>query len=245
MKYDRKSKKLDKIPKTSTGTCNVLIVDDHATIAQLLGEFIDLQPGFRVSQIVHDREAALQACAMEKPDLAILDIGLPDRAAGLQLIGDLRELYPTVKILVFSAMSTLQVVQQALQLGANGFLEKSAQFPELLIAVQRVSAGQTYLGSVPSAMVREAVLLTSGNGAMPEQDLQVLRMLSAGQVVKEMAIKLQLSNSMIYKIIERLRIRFAAKTNEDLISQAIDQGVLESDPAMRRSSGLLRPPPGL
>jgi DNA-binding NarL/FixJ family response regulator len=235
---------VDEIEIISSGTCSVLIVEDHATIAQLLGEFIALQPGFRVSQIVYDREAALQACAMEKPDLAILDIGLPDRTTGLQFLGDLRKLYPELKILVFSALSTIQVVKQALQLGANGFLEKSAQLPELLIAVQRVSAGQTYLGSAPSAMVREAVLLSSGAGAIPEDDMLVLQMLSGGHVVKEIATRLQLSNSMIYKITERLRIRFGAKTNEDLISQAIEQGVLESDPSARWSSGLLRPPPG-
>lgn len=243
MKYAPKSKKLDKTDKISSGPCRVLIVDDHATIAQLLGEFIAMQPGFRVSQIVHDRESALQACAREKPDLAVLDIGLPDRGTGLQLLADLKQLHPEIKILVFSALSTIQVVQQSLQLGANGFLEKSAQFPELLIALQRVSAGQTYLGSSPSAMVREAVLLSSGDGAIPEQDLAVLRMLSGGQVVKEIATKLQLSNSMVYKIIERLRVRFAAKTNEDLIIQAIDQGVLETDPSARRSTRLLRPPP--
>jgi len=241
MKYPQKSKKLDKTDKITSGTCSVLIVDDHATIAQLLGEFIALQPGFRVSQIVHDREAALQACAIAKPDLAILDIGLPDRSAGLQLLADLRGLHPEIKILVFSALSTIQVVQQALRLGANGFLEKSAEFPELLIAIQRVSAGQTYLGSAPSAMVREAVLLSSSNAAMPEQDLEVLRLLSDGHVVKEIATKLQLSNSMIYKIIERLRIRFGAKTNEDLISQSIEQGVLQADPSARRTSGLPRP----
>ena len=215
---------------TLSSTCRILVVEDHQSIAQLLADFLASQEDYSLAAVAHDPMTALEAARAEQPDMIILDIGLPDKAAGLDLIGSLRGVVPTAKILIFSALSTMQVVRQALQLGAHGFLEKSAPFPELVQAIRQVSAGRTYLGAHASAMLREAVISDLGLESPPTQELAVLRLLGRGLVVKEIAEQLQLSNSMIYKLIERLRTKFDARTNEDLVLIAADRGWIEVQP---------------
>ncbi|MBS0663495.1 MAG: response regulator transcription factor [Verrucomicrobia bacterium] len=207
--------------------CQVLIVDDHPSIAQLLAEFIDQQPGFKVVGTVNEGPAAIQACAEHRPDLIVLDIGLPDKSGGLAVLATVRKLHPDTHVLVFSASSTMHVVQEAMRLGAHGFLEKTAPLSELLDALQRVRQGSTYLGARVSAMLREVVKNGLSQSVIAAQEQTILRLLARGAVVKEIATSLNLSPSMIYKLLTRLREHLGAKTNEDLIVIAVQRGWLE------------------
>lgn len=226
----------------TASVCRILVVEDHQAIAQLLADFLNSQENYALAGVVHDPVAALDAAAAAMPDLIILDIGLPDKSAGLGLIDSLRVAVPSAKILVFSALSTMQVVRQALQSGAHGFLEKSAPFPELVHAIEQVSSGQTYLGAHASAMLREAVISDLGQESPPTQELAVLRLLGRGLVVKEIAEELHLSNSMIYKLIDRLRTKFDARTNEDLVLIAVERGWIEIQPRAQANDRNDHPP---
>ena len=209
----------------------VLIVDDHPSIAQLLSEFVSQQPGFIVVGTHHDGPSAIQACDAQRPNLVILDMGLPDKSGGLAALSAIRRNHPDTRVLVFSAFSTMHVVQEAMRLGAHGFLEKTAPLPELLEALKRVRQGSTYLGARASAMLREVVKNGLNQSSLAAQDQTILRLLAQGAVVKEIATTLELSPSMIYKLLTRLRENLGAKTNEDLIVIAMQRGWLEVDPA--------------
>lgn len=221
-----KNKKMNSTP-AATATCRVMIVDDHPAIAQLLSDFLELQPGFQVAGMFNDAPSALAASATLAPDLVVLDIGLPEKSAGLDLLRDISARLPRARLLVFSALANMQVVRQALQLGAHGFLEKSAPFPELLAALQQVSQGKTYLGAQASAMLRQAVISDTGSDSPRARELTVLRLLARGMVVKEIAETMELSPSMVYKQLELLRTKFNARTNEDLVLIAVDRGWIE------------------
>ena len=202
--------------------CRILIVDDHHSIAQLLADFVSQQPGYEVAGIAHDAASAREAFASTRPNLLLLDIGLPEKSVGYALLAEVRKDYPDVNVLVFTASCTMQVVREVISLGAHGFLEKSARFTELVDAINRVRDGHTYLGAQASALLREAV-----RGGMAKQELAILRGLARGAVVKEIATELDLSVSMIYKLLMKLRAKFSARTNEDLVVLAVAQGWLE------------------
>ena len=207
---------------SSANVCRILIVDDHHSIAQLLADFVSQQPGYEVAGIAHDAASAREAFASTRPNLLLLDIGLPEKSVGYALLAEVRKDYPDVNVLVFTASCTMQVVREVISLGAHGFLEKSARFTELVDAINRVRDGHTYLGAQASALLREAV-----RGGMAKQELAILRGLARGAVVKEIATELDLSVSMIYKLLMKLRAKFSARTNEDLVVLAVAQGWLE------------------
>ncbi len=192
-----------------------------------MADFITQQEGYALAGIAYDAATAREALATTSPNLVMLDIGLPERSVGFALLAEVKRDYPHINVLVFTASCTMQVVQEAIRLGAHGFLEKSAPFSELVEAVNRVREGQTYLGAQASALLREAVMGGLKQSTLAAQERAILRSLARGAVVKEIATELDLSVSMIYRLLMKLRDKFTARTNEDLIVLAVAQGWLE------------------
>lgn len=225
-------------PKSSTpaANCRVLIVDDHPAIAHLLSDFVKLQSEFSVIGVAHDVASAREMLAKERPDVVMLDIGLPETSDGVGLLQEINQKYPAIKVLVFSALTSMHVVRQALLHGASGFLEKTSPFPELLTALQNVRNGRVYLGARVSALLRDAVFRGIGKTSFSHNEIATLNLLARGKVIKEIATQLNLSASMVYKILERLRTRFRARTNEDLIVLAMDSGLLDLESRTPASS---------
>ena len=207
-----------KVKPSPTQPHRILIVEDHISIAQLMADFIDLQPEFKVAGIATNVNEAVQLCAKENPNIIILDIGLPHGRNGLDVLVQARKIAPKAAILVFSALNAITVVQESIRLGANGFLEKSAPFEALLEAIKTVRDGKVYLGAHASAALRD--ILRNGlhtKSPIKKNEREVFRLLASGLVVKEIAEATKLSQSMVYKILARLRANSNATTNADLV----------------------------
>ena len=124
----------------------ILVVDDHALIREALrGVLLELKPEAGVIDASSCREALelAQANAAEL-DLVLLDLGLPD-GDGFDTLGELRDLYPAVAIVVLSAAKDRDSVTKALDLGALGFIPKSASRAVMVSALQLVFAGGIYV----------------------------------------------------------------------------------------------------
>lgn len=212
----------------------ILIVEDHVSIAQLMADFIDLQPEFKVAGIATNVNEAIQLCGAEKPDIIILDIGLPHGRNGFDVLIQARQIAPKATILVFSALNAVSVVQESIRLGANGFLEKSAPFEALLEAIKTVRDGKVYLGAHASGALR--TVFRNGLHAkspLKKHEREVFRLLASGLVVKEIAEATNLSQSMVYKILARLRADSNATTNADLVRHEYENnwiGLKEPNP---------------
>lgn len=208
-------------------SCTVIIVEDHATIAHLMADFLHHQTKFSVTAIVHTAEAARVEIALKKPDLVILDLGLPDISAGLSVLRSILVSSPESKVLVFSAVCSARVVREALQQGAYGFLEKTAPLPDLLKALETVRGGGTFLGEQASMMLREAIRNEINVIAPTPEEASVLKLLAKGVGVKEIADGLNISASMVYKLLTGMRTKYATHSNHDLIMYALRNGLLE------------------
>ena len=124
----------------------ILVVDDHALIREALrGVLLELKPEAGVIDASSCREALelAQANAAEL-DLVLLDLGLPD-GDGFETLGELRDLYPAVAIVVLSATKDRDSVTKSLDLGALGFIPKSASRAVMVSALQLVFAGGIYV----------------------------------------------------------------------------------------------------
>ncbi len=124
---------------------NFLVIDDHALIRDALrGVFNELKPASRVSEASNYRQAMRLLEQNPNYGMILLDIHLPDRN-GLTVIAELRERYPAISIVVLSAFNDYDNVVKALNLGAVGFIPKSAERAVMLGALQLVLAGGTYI----------------------------------------------------------------------------------------------------
>lgn len=102
---------------------NVLVIDDDFMVAKVHSGFVNSEPGFSVIGVAHTAEQALKSVAELEPDLALLDIYLPD-GNGLDLLQKLREVHPDLDVIVISAARELETVRKALRGGIIHYLMK-------------------------------------------------------------------------------------------------------------------------
>jgi DNA-binding NarL/FixJ family response regulator len=124
----------------------VLVVDDYEPIRRAVGSTLGKNPSLEIVGEACDGETAVRQAQELKPDLILLDIGLP-RLNGLQAARQIRSLSPDSKIIFVSQEVTPAVIQEALGLGARGYVVKTRLESDLLLAVDAVLEGRVFVSS--------------------------------------------------------------------------------------------------
>lgn len=172
----------------------VLLVEDHRCIREMLHENIRTRLGLKVVES-GNMEESLAAAERHRPDLAIVDIGLPG-ANGIEVIRRLRRENPSIRILVFSSMQTLQVARGIMQAGTQGFVEKSESFSVLRQAITAVLAGKIWFSPAFSALLREALThpgIDAHISHLTPREREVLLLVAQSHSSKEVSVKLGIS----------------------------------------------------
>jgi DNA-binding NarL/FixJ family response regulator len=123
----------------------VLVVDDFEPWRHFVSSKILMKPELQVVGEASDGLEAVQKAVELKPDLILLDIGLPT-LSGIEAARQIRKLAPESKIIFLSQESSAEIVQEALSLGAWGYVVKTVAESELLTAVETVISGKKFVG---------------------------------------------------------------------------------------------------
>jgi len=138
-----------------TSTVHVLVVDDNESFRRFVRSMLGQKPELRVIGEAVDGLEAVQKAEELQPDLILLDIGLPT-LNGIEVARRVRKLAPDSKILFVSMESSPEVVQEALNLGARGYVLKSQAGNELLAAVEAVLQDKQFVSSaLPDQVFKE------------------------------------------------------------------------------------------
>jgi DNA-binding NarL/FixJ family response regulator len=172
----------------------ILIVDDHALVREGLAQALqNLSPDLQLLEATDGAQALATLTPHPDMDLVLLDYHLPD-SKGLEVLVEIGRVRPTLPVLMMSGLCTPQVMRQALQLGALGFLSKAAASEEFLLGVQNALKGEVV---IPQA------LLDSRGGPQfqdfflsPRQE-RVLAHLVNGLTNREIAAALHVSEETI------------------------------------------------
>ncbi len=207
----------------------ILVVDDHAIVRRgLIGLLEDELESVEVEGAA-DGSSARGILAAGTWDLVVLDINLPD-CGGLDLLREFREAYRHLRFIVLSAYAEDEFGLRSIQLGALAYLNKKQAAEELVIAVERVLAGQHYVtGSLAGLMADN---LGGRNSPEPHQqlsnrELQVLRMIAEGLHQKEIADRLGLSAKTVSTYRARLAEKMDLHSNVELTRYAIHHHLAE------------------
>ena len=181
----------------------VLIVDDHALIREALHTVLKQ---LKRESVIYDASSGRQAMQIveEHPDLdlILLDINLPDRD-GFSVLGELRDRYATIAIIILSASDDQDKVKQAFKLGALGFIPKTTEREVMVTAIELVLSGGIY---IPSE------ILDQGETPLPR--------LTSKSLAQEFLSGLGLTNRQI----EVLALLMQGKSNK-VIATALNMGV--------------------
>jgi len=130
----------------------LLIIDDHALFRDGLRAIIERNPMYKVSGEAGNGQDALKAVKILKPDLALVDISLPDQN-GLELIGEIQKISPLTKVIIVSMHSKIDYSAKAFQVGAAGYVVKDSASDKLQQGIDCVLKGDYFMDSSVSQQV--------------------------------------------------------------------------------------------
>lgn len=207
--------------------CRTLLVEDHPVLGDLLASRLAMEKDFIVVGMAGSADQALELLVSAKPEMLVLDLGLPSPAEGLRVLSEARRISPQLKIVAYSASSTVATVHRSMKAGVDGFVVKTATWDELLLALRRVREGHRHLDAEVSGRLVEAVVCDARGLLLEDREIRLLRYLAEGAVVKAIAEDLAVSVPMIYKITQNMRAKLNSNTNEEMLHRAYAMGYLE------------------
>ncbi len=203
----------------------ILLVDDHGVLRAGLQMMIDAQPDMQVIGQAADGDEAVLRVREACPDVIVLDVVMP-RTSGMTLVGTLRELCPTARILMLTMHDEPAVVRAALDAGATGFVAKEALGDDLLAAIRAVHNGRAYINAMPSHPAVGPSATARTVEALSQRELQVLDMLAQGYTNQEIGQKLHLSPRTIGTYRYRINDKLGLRTRADIVKYAREAGLL-------------------
>jgi DNA-binding NarL/FixJ family response regulator len=207
----------------------VMIVDDHEIVREGVRASLSRAPGIEVVGEASTGREALRRVRQTLPDIALIDLRLPDMR-GEDLTREFSRDFPGTKVIILSTYLSEETVRGALQAGAAAYVTKSAGLPELMAAIERVRAGDTVVSTASGpqivkqlhALVNERM---AGTTPTPQQE-RVLELAAQGFTNHEIGERLFISESTVRFHVQKLKAKFEARTKTELIAKAIRTGFI-------------------
>ena len=206
----------------------VLIADDHAVVRQGLKQILSEVSDMTVVGEAANGDEALARAREEEWDVLVLDISMPGHSA-FDILKAMRLERPQRAVLVLSMHAEEQFAMRLLKAGASGYLNKESAPEELVKAVRKVVGGGKY---VSPALAEQLAFEADVNAnklpheTLSDREFQVMRMIAAGKMVKEIAEALSLSVKTVSTYRARILEKMNLKTNAELIHYAIQNQLI-------------------
>jgi DNA-binding NarL/FixJ family response regulator len=205
----------------------VLLADDHRLLLEAFQKL--LEPAVTVVGAVADGHALLEAANRLRPDIIVLDIGMP-LLNGFEAGRQIKQKMPQVKLIFLTVNEDPDFVTEAFQAGASAYLLKKSMGAELFQAIQQVMKGHTYVTPLLENQMVESFAQgpkrKKTSDRLTPRQREVLQLLGEGHSMKQAAAILNVTQRTIafhkYRMMEELRL----KTNADLIQLALKENLV-------------------
>ncbi len=213
-------------------TLRILLADDHTLMRQGLRRIIEEHNHWEVvAEASNGREAVRLALEL-KPDIAILDIAMP-QMNGIEAIRQLTRKAPAIQVLILSMYSDEAYIVQVLQAGARGYLLKDSADEDLVKALTALSAGKSFFSpTVAKVMLDDYVRHLSERGitdrydSLSEREREIFQLIAEGRSNKEIAQLLFLSPSTVETHRAHIMEKLDVHTTAEIVLYAVRKGVI-------------------
>jgi DNA-binding NarL/FixJ family response regulator len=166
-----------------------------------------------------------QFLKQQRAHVLLLDDALPGHLPPTQIIKALKDLQPTLHIIVLSDYLSEYYVQRLIDHGANGFIYKEDRLQDVLVAgIKAVAEGHIFLSPQASALPYGR----AHDGQLNRTDLEVLHLIAKGHTVQEISIRVGIVDRSVYRIRAKLRQHLGVRTNEQVVEAALRKGLLKT-----------------
>jgi len=212
----------------------ILLADDHTVIRRGLRALLERQNGFEVVAEAADGREAVETAAAVNPDVAVIDIGMPN-INGIEAARRITEKRPETAVVILSMHADESYVLRALKSGARGYLLKDSPEEDLIDAIRAVHAGKAFFSPEISKMLAEDYMrqmrqrgVEDSYELLTPREREILQMLGEGKSNKEVATQLNLSLHTVEthrgNVLEKLNLHSTA----EMILYAVRKGIVTS-----------------
>lgn len=212
----------------------VVLADDHPIVLTGLRNLIEAEPDLDLVGEATNGGAALTTIRDEKPDIAVVDISMPE-VNGIELAQRLAKELPAVRVLIMTVYQERSFVMRALSAGVKGYVLKQSAAESLVHAIRAVMQGELYIDPSLTNEIRQSVTKADDTGPqggdareLTERESSVLKFLARGLTIKEIAGRLELSTKTVETYKARASEKLHLKSRADIVRFASAQGWLES-----------------
>jgi two-component system, NarL family, response regulator NreC len=202
-----------------SSTIRVALADDRALVRQGLRILLGHERDIEVIAGTGDLSSPVGQLAAHRPDVLVLDLGVPSGSA-LAAISGLRERAPTTEIVVLSGEREPVFAQRALAAGARGFVAKQAAESELPTAIRAAARGERFVSSSVAAAL-DSTRRTLTEDRLTTREIEVLRLIALGHTSAEVARTLALSPRTVETHRARIHKKLGLATRAELVSYAL------------------------
>ena len=207
----------------------MLLADDHVVVIAGLRRLLEQNPQMEVLAKAESGEQAYHLFSELSPDVVVMDISMPGRG-GFEAVRRILGRDPSAKIVIFSMYENAAFAFQALNMGAKGYVAKSSMAEDLILAVKKADAGETYIS--PSVAQNMAMYSLSGDDSLSKKlstrEFEVFRLIAEGKSAEDIGQLLNISQRTVANYQTIIRQKLDVHNPVELVRLAIRHGLIES-----------------
>jgi DNA-binding NarL/FixJ family response regulator len=207
----------------------LLVADDHEIVRKGVRCLLEAQPGWQVMAEASNGREAVEQAQRVKPDVAVLDIGMPS-LNGLEAARQMLKNDPRIKIVILTMHDSDNLIREVLKVGARGYVAKTDAIRDLVTAINAVRSGDTFFTAKVAEVVLEGYL--NKNGAtdvrLTPRQREVIQLLAEGRTSKEIAVTLGLSVKTADTHRADIMRRLDCHSVTELVRYAVRNNIIEA-----------------
>ncbi len=207
----------------------LLVADDHEIIRNGVRSLLEAQPGWQVMAEASNGREAVEKANRLKPDVAVLDIGMPS-LNGLEAARQILRNDPHIKIVILTMHESENLIREVLRVGARGYVSKADAIRDLVTAIKAVRRGLTFFTAKVDEVVLESYLGNTGAtcSRLTPRQREIIQLLAEGQTSKEIAVTLGLSVKTAETHRTNIMRRLNCHSISEIVRYAVRNNIIEA-----------------
>ena len=200
----------------------ILVADDHPIVRQGIGGLIALEPDIVVVAEAANGREAIEQFRIHRPDVTVMDLQMPEMH-GVDAVFAIRDEFPSARIIVLTTYAGDAKILRALKAGAQGYLLKAVMHMELADNIRAIYAGRRVMAPEAAAQLAEH----AGEEALTPKEIEVLRLIAAGNANKEIAAQLSNSEETVKSRVKNILDKLGANDRTHAVTIGLKRGIIE------------------
>jgi two-component system, NarL family, nitrate/nitrite response regulator NarL len=211
------------------GRTSVLIADDHPLFREAISRVVAANPDFELIAEASDGQAALDKIRELRPDVAVIDVRMPE-LDGSDVLLAVKEEGLRTNVVFLSAFLDSKTVYEAVAAGANAYLSKEADSDEIERAISAAARGDTILGPEVQTGLAEQIRFREESDARPrlsEREQEVLLLIAEGLSAPEIGERIHLSTATVKTHLQHLYEKLGVSERAAAVAEGMRRGLFE------------------